>query len=92
MRIAQHAGGVPVNAVVTSHIIFISSGIADISEASTSRYPLLTSRYRLLWRDEMDAPVWRELATLLRHQAQQSPEREKVDESALPRLGKSSDL
>ena len=46
----------------------------------------------LLFRDEIEAPAWRELATLLRHQEHSSPELKKVDHNASLALGKLSDL
>ena len=83
LRVSQQAGAPAVNAVVTSAIIFI--GKSPISGQAGSGYTLL-------FRDEIDAPVWREMATLLRHQARPSPELKKVGQSAALRLGKSSDL
>ena len=83
LRVSQQAGAPAVNAVVTSAIIFI--GKSPISGQTGSGYALL-------FRDEIDAPVWREMATLLRHQAHPSPELRKVGQSAALRLGKSSDL
>ena len=83
LRVSQQAGAPAVNAVVTSAIIFI--GKSPISGQAGSGYTLL-------FRDEIDAPVWREMATLLRHQAHPSLELRKVGQSAALRLGKSSDL
>ena len=83
LRVAPQDGTAAVNAVVTSRIIFIAnSAICDASARG----------YALLFRDEMDATVWRSLATLLRHQAHPSAELRKVDQSRAYRLGKSSDL
>ena len=83
LRVAPQEGTTAVNAVVTSRIIFIAnSAICDASDRS----------YALLFRDEMDAAVWRSLATLLRHQAHPSPELRQVDQGTAYRLGKSSDL
>ena len=83
LRVSQQAGAPAVNAVVTSAIIFI--GKSPISGQAGSGYALL-------FRDEIDAPVWREMATLLRHPAHPSSELRKVGQSAALRLGKSSDL
>ena len=83
LRVSQQAGAPAVNAVVTSAIIFIRK--STISGQTGSGYALL-------FRDEIDAPVWREMATLLRHQARPSPELKKVGQSAALRLGKSTDL
>ena len=83
LRVAPQDGTIAVKAVVTSRIIFVAnSAIRDASDRS----------YALLFRDEMDAAVWRSLATLLRHQAHPSAELRKVDQSTAYRLGKSSDL
>ncbi len=83
LRIAQQAGKAAVTAVVTPKIIFIArSAISDAPASS----------YALLFRDEMDASVWRELATLLRHQSHLSPQLKKVDQGSAYRLGKSSHL
>ena len=83
LRVSQQAGAPALNAVVTSAIIFI--GKSPISGQAGSGYALL-------FRDEIEVPVWREMATLLRHQAQPSPELRKVGQSAALRLGKSSNL
>ena len=83
LRVSQQAGAPAVNAVVTSAIIFI--GKSPISGQAGSGYTLL-------FRDEIEAPVWREMATLLRHQVHPSSELRKVGQSAALRLGKSSDL
>ena len=83
LRVSQQAGAPAVNAVVTSAIIFI--GKSPISGQTGSGYALL-------FRDEIDAPVWREMATLLRHQEHPSLELKKVGQSAALRLGKSSKL
>ena len=83
LRVSQQAGAPAVNAVVTSAIIFIRK--SPISGQTGSGYALL-------FRDEIDAPVWREMATLLRHQAHPPLELRKVGQSAALRLGKSSDL
>ena len=83
LRVSQQAGAPAVNAVVTSAIIFI--GKSPISGQTGSGYALL-------FRDEIDAPVWREMATLLRHQVHPSSEPRKVGQSVALRLGKSSDL
>ena len=83
LRLSQQAGAPALNAVVTSAIIFI--GKSPISGQAGSGYAVL-------FRDEIDAPVWREMATLLRHQAHPSPKLRKVGQSAALQLGKSSDL
>ena len=83
LRVSQQAGAPALNAVVTSAIIFI--GKSPISGQAGSGYAVL-------FRDEIDAPVWREMATLLRYQARRSPELKKVGQSAALRLGKSSNL
>ncbi len=83
LRVAQRTGAVAANAVVTSKIIFIAK--SKISDTTSSRYVTL-------FRDEMDASLWRELATLLRHQTHAQPDLKKVDQVASLRLGKSSDL
>ena len=83
LRLAQRSSAVPVNAVVTSTIIFIAK--SAISDASSNGYALL-------FRDEMDVAIWRELATLLRHQTHPLPELKKVDQAKAYPLGKSSDL
>ena len=83
LRLTQNSGAASVNTVVTSKIIFIAkSAMSDVS----------SNGYAMLFRDEMDAAVWRELATLLRHQTRLSPELKKVDRDGACRLGKSSDL
>lgn len=83
LRLAQHSGAAAVNAVVASKIIFIAK--SAVSDASSSGVVLL-------FRDEMDVALWRELATLLRHQTHPLPELKKVDQVTAHRLGKSSDL
>jgi hypothetical protein len=83
LRVAQRAGAVAVNAVVTSKIIFIAK--SEISDAASSGHALL-------FRDEIDVAIWRELTTFLRHQAHAQPELKKVDQVAAHRLGKSFDL
>ena len=83
LRIARQGGTAAVNAVVTSKIVFIAK--LAISDASSSGHALL-------FRDEMDGDVWRELATALRHQTDPSPELKNVDRVAAFRLGKTADL
>ena len=83
LRISQKEGAPSVNAVAVSLMIFIRK--SAISGGTTRGYVLL-------FRDEIEAAVWRELATLLRHQARPSPELKKVGQSTTFRLGKSSDL
>lgn len=83
LRVARQAGAPAVKAVVATKIIFIGKS-AIVGEPVRGN--------TLLLRDEIEAPVWRELATLLRHQARRSQELKKVDRNAALRLGKSSDL
>ena len=83
LRKARQGGTATANAVVTSKIIFV---------ANSAIYDASSSSYALLFRDEMEVDVWRELATLLRHQAHPSPELKNVGQVAAYRLGKSSDL
>ncbi len=71
LRVAQKTGAPAVKAVVMPRIILI----AKAAGADTS-----SSRYALLFRDEMDVADWRELSTLLRHQAHHSPERKKLEQ------------
>ncbi len=83
LRISQQAGAPAVHAVVTPAIVFVGKS-AICGDA--------TRGYALLFRDEVDASVWREIATLLRHQLHPSPELGQVKQSAGLPLGKSSDL
>ena len=79
LRVSEQAGAPEANAVVTSALIFI--GRSKISGTSGHRSILL-------FRDEIEAPVWRQMATLLRHQAHPSLELKKAGQSAALRLGK----
>ena len=83
LRLSQQAGAPAVNAVVTPFIIFIGKSVIS-GDAQSGYIPL--------FRDEVDDPVWREMATLLRHQVHPSAELGKVGQSAGLPLGKSSDL
>lgn len=80
---SRKPGAAAVRGVVTPKIIFISkSAVMQTSNSS----------YVLLFRDEMEASVWRELSTLLRHQPLDPQEPAQVDRHHPFRFGKSSDL
>ncbi len=83
LRLSRKPGAAAVRAVVTSKIIFVSKSAATLAS---------NSGYVLLFRDEMDATVWRELSTLLRHQPHDPQELAQVDRHHAFRFGKSSDL
>ena len=83
LRDSQHEGGPAVLAVVGSKVIFVHKAAI---------YGGSIRGNALLFRDEMTAAIWRELATLLRHQTHASPELKTDHNGASPRLGKSSDL
>lgn len=83
LRVSQQVSTPAVNAVVGATFIFVGN---------SAIYGESNSGNALLFRDEIDDPVWRELATLLRHQAHPSSELKRVDRKASLRLGKSSDL
>jgi len=83
LRVSRDTSAPAVKAVVGTKIIFVE-------KSAISGEPVRGSA--LLFRDEIDPLVWRELATLLRHQVHPSPELIKVDRIASFRLGKSSDL
>lgn len=83
LRLSRKPDAAAVRAVVTSTIIFVSK--SDVT-------PTPNSGYVLLFRDEMEAPVWRELSTLLRHQPHDPQELAQVDRHHPFRFGKSSDL
>ena len=69
LRVSQQAGAPAVNAVVMSPIIFIGK---------SAIFGGTIGGYALLFRDEIGALVWRELATLLRHQPHPAPELKKI--------------
>lgn len=83
LRVARQAGAPAVKAVVGTRIIFIG-------KSAIAAEPVRGNA--LLFRDEIEVPAWRELATLLRHQSRCSPELNNVDRNAALRLGKTSDL
>jgi|GEM_PF-7000683 len=83
LRLSRKPGAAALRAVVTSKVIFVCK--SDVTWASNFGY-------RLLFRDEMDAKVWRELSTLMRHQPHDPQELAQVDRHHPFRLGKSSDL
>ena len=71
------------NAVVGAKLIFVGNSAVHGQSIRG---------HALFFKDEIDDPIWRELATLLRHQAHPSWELKKVDHKATLSLGKSSDL
>ena len=83
LRLSRKPGAAAVRAVTTAKIIFV--GNSAVSQASNGRYCLV-------FRDEMEASVWRELSTLLRHQPHDPQELAQVDRHHAFRFGKSSDL
>lgn len=83
LRLSRKPGAVAVRAVVTPKIIFVNK--SAVTQTSNSGYVLL-------FRDETEAPVWRELSTLLRHQPHDPQELAQVDRHHPFRFGKSSDL
>jgi hypothetical protein len=71
LSIARQTGAMAVRAVVMSRIIFITkSAFTDTASRG----------HLLLFRDEVEPGHWRELSTLLRHQAPPSPELKKVEQ------------
>ena len=83
LNTSQLEGAPVVNAVVTSAIIFIGK---SVMRGATDR------RNTLLFRDEIEAHTWREMMTLLRHQAHPSPDAYEVGQNGGLALGKRSDL
>ena len=83
LRLSRKPGAMAVRAVATPKIIF--AGKSAVTRTSNSSY-------LILFRDEMDVSVWRELSTLLRHQPHDPHELAAVDRHHAFRFGKSSDL
>ena len=83
LRLSRKPGAAAVRAVVTAKIIFVG-------KSALTQTP--NSGYLQLFRDEMEARVWRELSTLLRHQPHDPQELAQVDRHHPFRFGKSSDL
>ena len=83
LKLSQQTGAPRVAAVVTSAMVFIGNS-ADVGGWD--------SRYAVFFRDEIKAPIWREMVILLRHQSRPASEVGKVVENARMPLGKRGDL
>ena len=83
LRLSRKSGAAAVRAVVTPQVIFV---------AKSAVIPSAHFGYMLLFRDELDVKIWRELSTLLRHQPHDPQELAPVDRRHAFRFGKSTDL